>query len=74
MVRLRERALTERSKDSQIAAWLGEAWIALDGLAGGVRATQLLQGLCERNKRKKAGARILQRSRRCDRPVSTKLM
>ena len=48
VVRLCEQALTERSKDLQIAAWLGEAWIALDGLAGGVRATQLLQGLCER--------------------------
>jgi len=48
VVRLCEKALTERSKDLQIAAWLGEAWIALDGLAGGVRATQLLQGMCER--------------------------
>ncbi|NHZ66143.1 type VI secretion system protein TssA [Massilia genomosp. 1] len=48
VVRLCEQALTERSKDLQVAAWLGEAWIALDGLAGGVRATQLLQGLCER--------------------------
>lgn len=47
VVRLCEQALTERSKDLQIAAWLGEAWIALDGLEGGVRATQLLQGLCE---------------------------
>lgn len=48
VVRLCEQALIERSKDLQIAAWLGEAWIALDGLAGGVRATQLLQGLCDR--------------------------
>lgn len=48
VVRLCEKALVERSKDLQLAAWLGEAWIALDGLAGGVRATQLLQGLCER--------------------------
>jgi len=48
VVRLCEKALTERSKDLQIAAWLGEAWIALDGLEGGVRATQLVQGLCER--------------------------
>lgn len=48
VVRLCEQALIERSKDLQIAAWLGEAWIALHGLAGGMRATQLLQGLCER--------------------------
>lgn len=48
VVRLCEKALTERSKDLQIAAWLGEAWIALDGLAGGVRAALLMKGLCER--------------------------
>ncbi len=48
VVRLCEQALTGRSKDLQVAAWLGEAWIARDGLAGGVRATRLLQGLCER--------------------------
>lgn len=48
VVRLCEAALAGRSKDLQIAAWLGEAWIALDGLAGGVRATALLHALCER--------------------------
>lgn len=45
--RLCEKALAERSKDLQVAAWLGEAWIANDGLAGGLRATQLVQGLCD---------------------------
>ncbi|QNA89248.1 hypothetical protein G4G28_13625 [Massilia sp. Dwa41.01b] len=37
--RLCREALATRSKDLQVAAWLGEAWIALEGLAGGVRAT-----------------------------------
>jgi len=46
--RLCTQALAGRSKDLNLAAWLGEAWINLDGLAGGARATRLLQGLCER--------------------------
>jgi len=46
--RLCRQALSERSKDLNLAAWLGEAWINLEGLAGGARATRLLQGLCER--------------------------
>ncbi|GGC13531.1 type VI secretion system protein TssA [Pseudoduganella buxea] len=47
VVRLCEEALRRRSKDIQVAAWLGEAWISLDGLAGGLRATTLLHALCE---------------------------
>jgi len=46
--RLCRQALVERSKDLNLAAWLGEAWINIDGLEGGARATLLLQGLCER--------------------------
>lgn len=42
-----EMALTKRSKDLQLAVWLGEAWIALEGMAGGVRAVALLDGLRE---------------------------
>lgn len=46
--RLCTQVLATRSKDVQVAAWLGEAWIAQHGAAGGLRATRLLQGLCER--------------------------
>jgi type VI secretion system protein ImpA len=48
VVELCEAALSKRGKDLQVAVWLGEAWIALDGIAGGVRAVALLNGLCER--------------------------
>ncbi|TBV10808.1 type VI secretion system protein TssA [Stutzerimonas kirkiae] len=45
---LAELALAERSKDLTIAAYLGEAWLFLDGLAGLAAALRLLVGLCER--------------------------
>lgn len=48
VVRLCETALSRRGKDLQVAAWLGEAWIALDGIAGGLRAVSLFDGLFER--------------------------
>lgn len=47
VIHLSETALTRRSKDLQVAAWLGEAWIATDGMAGAVRALSLINGLCE---------------------------
>ena len=47
VIHLSEAALTRRSKDLQVAAWLGEAWIATDGVAGALRALGLLNGLCE---------------------------
>ncbi|MGV8948342.1 MAG: type VI secretion system protein TssA [Candidatus Paracaedibacter sp.] len=40
-------ALLTESKDLQIAAWLSEAWTALDGIEGYTRGIQLLSGLCE---------------------------
>lgn len=47
-IRLCSTALTSRSKDLQIAAWLGEAWITLDGIDGGMRTIALMHGLCAR--------------------------
>jgi type VI secretion system protein ImpA len=43
-----EEALTERSKDLQLAVWLADAWAQLDGLRGVTRALMLVVGLCER--------------------------
>ena len=40
-------ALLTESKDLQIAAWLTEAWTALDGIEGYTRGIQLLSSLCE---------------------------
>lgn len=40
-------ALETRSKDLQVAAWLLEAWLHLDGAAGVVQGLRLLAGLCE---------------------------
>lgn len=40
-------ALTERSKDLQIAAWLCEAWVALRGLDGLAAGLHLLRALVE---------------------------
>lgn len=40
-------ALLTESKDLQIAAWLAEAWISLDGIEGYTRGVQILSGLCE---------------------------
>jgi type VI secretion system protein ImpA len=39
-------ALAERSKDLQLAAWLMEAWIQLDGFAGAARGFELMRRLC----------------------------
>ncbi len=39
-------ALAGRSKDLQIAAWLAEAWIHLQGFAGLEKGLRLLAGLC----------------------------
>jgi type VI secretion system protein ImpA len=40
-------ALETRSKDLQLAAWLLEAWIRLEGLAGAAAGLNLLAALCE---------------------------
>ena len=40
-------ALTNRSKDLQIACWLLEAWLHLHGFAGVTNGLRLLSGLCE---------------------------
>lgn len=45
---LASAALTSRSKDLQIAAWLLEAWTKLHGFAGTLRGFQLMHGLCTR--------------------------
>jgi type VI secretion system protein ImpA len=39
-------ALAERSKDLQLAAWLLEAWIQLDGFEGAARGLELIARLC----------------------------
>jgi len=39
-------ALAQRSKDLQLAAWLLEAWIQLDGLAGASHGMELMHRLC----------------------------
>ena len=38
--------LATRSKDLQVAAWLTEAWLQLDGFRGFERGVRLLGGLC----------------------------
>jgi type VI secretion system protein ImpA len=45
VVELCTEALTRRSKDLQIALWLTEAWLHLDGLAGYSRGCNLILGL-----------------------------
>jgi len=45
--RLCLEALETRTKDLQLAAWLLEAWLRLDGAAGVVQGVRLLAGLCE---------------------------
>lgn len=40
-------ALETRSKDLQLAAWLTEAWIRLDGLPGAARGLEVLTALSE---------------------------
>ena len=39
-------ALAGRSKDLQLATWLLEAWIQLDGFAGAARGLELMHRLC----------------------------
>jgi len=46
--RVATQILRERSKDVQIAAWLGEAWLHREGLNGIADALALVGGLCER--------------------------
>jgi len=40
-------ALETRSKDLQVAAWLLDAWVRLEGLPGAAAGLSLLAGLCE---------------------------
>lgn len=47
VVELTTEVLARRSKDLQMAVWLGEALIEREGLAGASQAFALLQGLCE---------------------------
>jgi type VI secretion system protein ImpA len=42
------QALAERSKDFEIAAWLAEAMVRLEGLPGLSASARLIAGLCER--------------------------
>ncbi|MBU6960461.1 type VI secretion system protein TssA [Pseudomonas sp. CVAP len=46
--KLASRLLLERSKDLMLSAWLGEAWLHLDGLEGLPGSLALVAGLCER--------------------------
>jgi type VI secretion system protein ImpA len=46
--RLCVETLTTRSKDLQVACWLTEAWVHLQGFAGLARGVALLGELCER--------------------------
>lgn len=48
IARLTSEALRSRSKDLQMATWLAEAWVRLDGLAGLERGIELVTGLIER--------------------------
>jgi type VI secretion system protein ImpA len=41
-------ALTTRTKDLQIAGWLLESWLHLDGFVGAARGLIVIAGLCER--------------------------
>ncbi len=47
VTKLCREALQSRSKDLQIAAWLTEAWLRLEGFAGLERGLRLLRGLQE---------------------------
>jgi type VI secretion system protein ImpA len=40
-------ALTARTKDLQIAGWLLEAWLNLEGFAGAAKGLRVMAGLCE---------------------------
>ncbi len=48
IMRVTSEALCSRSKDLQMAVWLAEAWVRLDGLAGLERGVELVAGLIER--------------------------
>jgi type VI secretion system protein ImpA len=48
VVDLATAALSTRTKDLQIAAWLLEAWTKQHGFGGALRGFQLIQGLCTR--------------------------
>jgi len=48
VISLSIEAITRKSKDLQIAVWLGEAWVHLGGLAGFSQSIRLCDGLCER--------------------------
>src|SRR6185369_15575998 len=41
-------ALTTRTKDSQIAGWLLEAWLQVDGFGGVAKGLRVVAGMCER--------------------------
>lgn len=41
-------ALISKTKDLQIAGWVGEAWINLEGLPGVLKSIQLIHDLCEK--------------------------
>jgi type VI secretion system protein ImpA len=47
VMRLADEVLARRSKDLQMAVWLGEALIATDGMAGAAQSFELLHGLLD---------------------------
>jgi type VI secretion system protein ImpA len=47
VIRLASEVLAKQSKDLQMAVWLGEALISMEGLAGAVQSFELLNGLLE---------------------------
>ena len=47
VIRLSTEVLTKQSKDLQMAVWLGEALISMEGLAGAAQSFELLNGLLE---------------------------
>lgn len=46
VAKLCTEALTSRTKDLQVAAWLTEAWVNIHGFAGLERGLSLMAGLC----------------------------
>lgn len=48
VVALSVEALTHKSKDLQLAVWLGEAWTHIGGMDGFRQTIRLCAGLCER--------------------------
>ncbi len=47
VIRLASNILESRSKDLQVAVWLGEAWIATAGVDGATQSFRLLHGLLD---------------------------